>query len=456
MSLLIKNAKIFSKNKSIIQNVFISNGKIKKISDSEIKLKADKVIDAKNKFLLPGGIDSHVHFREPGMEFKGNWKTESRAAIAGGITTVIDMPNTIPSTTTAENLEKKRKIAGKSSLVNFGFHFGAEKGKLNEIKKAKNFAGIKVFMGSSTGNMLLEEEKELEKVFRKAKQKNKIVILHAEDEKIIRKNMEKAKNKNWNDIKYHNEIRSEKAEVTAIKKALKLQKKIGNKIHFLHVSTKKGLQEIIKAKKRTPKAVFAQTFGKSLISCEVCPHHLFLNQSHLKKLKNFGKMNPPLRTKKDNEFLLKNLLNGKIDFVSTDHAPHLKKEKARDYWNAPSGVTGIETIFPLLLDLVAKKKMKIQRLIEVLSEKPAEIYRIKGKGKIRKGFDADLVLVDLNKKWIIKNSVMHSKCKWTPFNGKKVKGKILSTIVDGKIVFNKGKFNNSFRGKEIGFQKNIN
>lgn len=451
MSLLIKNAKILSKNKTSIKSVFISDGKIKKIikANSTEKIKADKILDAKGKLLLPGGIDSHVHFREPGMEFKGNWKTESKAAIAGGITTVIDMPNNIPSTTTAKKLEKKRKTVAKNSLVNFGFHFGAEKGKLNEINKAKNFAGIKVFMGSSTGSMLIEEEKELEKVFKIAKKKKKIAIVHAEDEKIIKKNMEKAKKKNWNDIKFHNKIRSEKAEVTAIKKALKLQKKIGNKIHFLHVSTKKGLQEILKAKKRMPKAVFAQTFGKSLITCEVCPHHLFLNEKDLKKLKNFGKMNPPLRTKKDNKFLWKNLLNGKIDFVATDHAPHLKKEKQKEFFITPSGVTGIETVFSLLLDQVEKKKMKLNRLIEVLCTKPAEIYGIKGKGKIQIGFDADLVLVDLNKKWKISNGKMHSKCKWTPFNGTKVQGKIDSTIIDGKIVFNKGKFNNKFRGKEL-------
>jgi len=445
MSLIIKNALIHSKNKTSINSVFISNGKIKKIikANSTEKIKADKILDAKNKLLLPGGIDSHVHFREPGMEFKGNWKSESRAAAAGGITTVIDMPNNIPSTTTAKNLDKKRKIAGKNSLVNFGFHFGAEKGKLNEINKAKNFAGIKVFMGSSTGNMLLEEEKELEKVFKIAKKKNKIAVLHAEDEKIIKQNTENAKQKNWNNIKYHNKIRSTKAEVEAIKKALKIRKKVGNKIHFLHVSTKKGLQEIINAKKK----------GKGKISCEVCPHHLFLNEKDLKKLKNFGKMNPPLRTKKDNDFLWKNLLNGKIDFVSTDHAPHLKKEKQKKFFDAPSGVTGTETVYPLLLDQAGKKKMKMQRLTEVLCEKPAEIYGIKNKGKIQKGFDADLVLVDLNKKWIIKNSLIHSKCNWTPFNGIKLQGKIASTIIDGKIVFNKGKFNNKFRGKEIEFQK---
>ncbi len=442
MSLLIKNTKILWKNNFYVKNVFCENGKIKKITETNSEIKADFVIDAKKKFLLPGGIDCHVHFREPGMEFKGNWKTESKAAVAGGITTVIDMPNTIPSTTTLKTLAEKRKIAGKNSLVNFGFHFGAEKGKIAEINKVKNIAAIKVFMGSSTGNLLVEEEKELEKIFRKAKQKNLITVLHAEDEKEIKKNMEKAKKLNWNNIKFHNKIRSEKAEVLAIKKALKLQKKIGNKIHFLHVSTKKGLKEILKAKKKSSK-----------ITCEVCPHHLFLNERNLKTLKNFGKMNPPLRTKKDNEFLMQKLKQEKIDFIATDHAPHLKKEKQKKYFDAPSGVTEIETVFPLLLNEVAKKKMKIQLLQKILCENPAKIYGIKNKGKIKEGFDADLVLVDLNKSFTVENSKLHYKCKWSPFNGIKLKGVIEKTFIAGKEVYSKGKINEKFRGKEIKFEK---
>jgi dihydroorotase len=450
MSLLIKNAKIHEKNNFFIKNVFCEKGKIASITNpNNTEFNADKMIDAKGKLLLPGGIDCHVHFREPGMEFKGNWKTESQAAVTGGITSVIDMPNTIPSTTTIKALKEKRKIAGKNSLVNFGFHFGAEKGKLAEINKANNIASIKVFMGSSTGSLLVEEEKLLEEIFRIGKQKNILIVLHAEEEKIIKENSEKAKKNKWNNVKYHNKIRSTKAELEAIKKALKLQKKTGNRIHFLHVSTKKGMQEIIKAK---------QTFKKSLIkkgkiTCEVCPHHLFLNEKDLNKLGNFGKMNPPLRTKKDNEFLLNALKKGLIDFVATDHAPHTKKEKMKKYFDAPSGVTGVETVFPLLLNETAKGKMKLKKVIEVLCEKPTEVYGIKNKGKIKEGFDADLILVDLNKEFTIKNSGMHSKCKWTPFDGKKVKGKIETTIINGNIVYNKGKINSKFKGKEIEFEK---
>ncbi|MBU2477088.1 dihydroorotase [Candidatus Micrarchaeota archaeon] len=443
MSLLIKNAKIQEKNNFFIKNVFCKKGKIASITNPDnTKFNADKTIDAKGKLLLPGGIDCHVHFREPGMEKKGNWKSESRAAAAGGITSVIDMPNTIPSTTTVQTLKEKRKTAEKNSLINFGFHFGAEKRKLAEINKVKNIASIKVFMGSSTGNLLVEEEKILEEIFRTGKQKNILIVLHAEEEKIIKKNSKKAREKNWNNVKYHNKIRSEKAESEAIKKALKIQKKVGNRIHFLHVSTKKGMQEIIKAKKRTKQ-----------VSCEVCPHHLFLNEKDLNRLGNFGKMNPPLRTKKDNEFLMNALKKGLIDFIATDHAPHTKKEKQKNYFDAPSGVTGIETVYSLLLNEAAKGKIKLSKVIEVLCEKPAEVYGIKNKGKIKEGFDADLVLVDLNKSFTVKNSDIHSKCKWTPFNGRKLKGKIEATIINGNIVYNKGKINSKIKGKEVKFEK---
>ncbi len=433
MSLLIKNAKIQEKNKTLIKNVLCRNGKIYSITNSFPK--SDKTIDAKGKLLLSGGIDVHVHFREPGMKYKAEWKTESKAAAAGGITTVFDMPNTLPPTFTVKELNKKKNIAEKNSLVNFGFHFGTE--KLNEIKKAK-INSVKIFMGKSTGN-LVTENKKIKEIFKLAKQKNLVCVLHAEDEKIIEENIKKAKEKKWNNVKFHNKIRNEKAEIKAIKNALSLQKKIGNKIHFAHVSTAKGLKEIIKSKKT----------GKGKITCEVCPHHLFLNEKDLKRLGNFGKMNPPLRTKKDNEFLWKSLIQGKVDIVSTDHAPHLKKEKQKKFFDAPSGVTGVETVYPLLLNKVAEKKIKLEKVIEVLCENPARIFGIKNKGKIKKGFDADLVLVDLNKKWTIRNKEMHSKCKWTPFNGKKISGKIETTIIGGKIVFNKTKFHNKFKGKKI-------
>ncbi len=438
MSLLIKNAKIFSKNNFYVKNVFCENGKIKKITDTTEGIKAEKEIDAENKFLLPGGIDSHVHFREPGMEKKADWKSESSAAVAGGITTVIDMPNTIPSTTTVTALQEKREIAEKSSLVNFGFHFGAAEGKLEEMKKAENIASIKIFMGSSTGNLLIEEENVLEEIFIIGKEKNLICILHAEDEKIIKENTKKAKKENWNDVKFHNKTRSTEAEVQAIKKAIALQKKIGNKIHFLHVSSRKGLQEILEAKNEK-------------ISCEVCPHHLFLNETDLEKLENFGKMNPPLRTKEDNEFLMRKLITGEINFVATDHAPHLRKEKEKEYFDAPSGVTGVETVFSLLLNEVAEKRIKLETVVKVLAENPAKVYGIKNKGKIEEGFDADFVLVDLKKEFTVKNEEMHSKCKWTPFNGIKLKGVIEKTIIAGEIVFDKGKIKQEFKGKEIEF-----
>ncbi|MEW6295705.1 MAG: amidohydrolase family protein [Candidatus Diapherotrites archaeon] len=287
MSLLIKNAKIFLNGKLIQKNLFLEGGKISGITSKEML--AEETIDAKGKIILPGAIDCHVHFREPGMTHKGDWSTESRAAACGGITTVIEMPNTIPATSTIEALKEKKEIAGKKAYCNYGIHFGAEKENLSEIEKAQGIASIKVFMGASTGNLLIKDTATLEKVFLKAKEKNKIVTLHAEEEQIIKENAEKAKEKGWNSVKYHNKIRSSEAEVKAIKKALEIQQKIGNKMHFCHVSTAAGIKEIEKAKKE----------GKGKISCEVSPHHLFLYEGNLRQLKNYGKMNPPLREKKD-------------------------------------------------------------------------------------------------------------------------------------------------------------
>ncbi len=435
--LLIKNARILENNRLVKKNVFCEKGKITQILEpsSKEKMQASKVFDAKQKILLPAGIDVHVHFREPGMEKKATWKTESKAALAGGIGTVLDMPNTLPPTFTVELLEQKKLIAEKNSLVNFGFHFGAE--NLNEIKKAKTNS-IKIFMGKSTGN-IFSEEKKIEEVFLAAKEMNLVCVLHAEDEKIIEENLRKAKERKQNNVRFHNLIRSEKAELTAIKNALKLQEKTGNKIHFAHVSSAKGMKEILKAKKKSGN-----------ISCEVSPHHLFLNELDLKKLGNFGKMNPPLRTKKDNEFLLNALKKGLIDVVATDHAPHTKKEKLKDYFNAPSGVTGVQTVLALLLNEFGEKGIPL--IQKVLCENPAKIFGIKNKGKIIEGFDADFTLIDFTEN-TIKDKNMFYKCKWTPFNGKIVKGKVHATILRGNVVFIKGKTINSFKGKEIELEK---
>jgi len=438
MSLQILNGKIFFNGKLIQKNLFLEEGKISEITSK--KMPAEETINAKGKIILPGAIDCHVHFREPGMTHKGDWSSESRAAACGGITTVIEMPNTIPATSTVEALKEKKEIAGKKSYCNYGIHFGAEKENLSEIEKAKGIASIKVFMGASTGNLLIEDAETLEKVFMAAKKLNRIVTLHAEEEQIIRENTEKAKRNGWNSVKYHNKIRSSEAEVKAIKKALELQERIGNKMHFCHVSTAQGMKLIDKAKKQSKK-----------ISCEVAPHHLFLHEGKLKELKNYGKMNPPLREKKDCAALWKALDAGTVDLIATDHAPHTREEKEKDYWSAPSGVTGVETMLPLMLNAVNEKKISLQRMMELTAQNPCKVYGIKSKGFIAKGFDADLIVVDLKKEQKIKGEELKCKCGWSPFEGIKLKACVEKTIIGGEIIWDieRNYFNENFRGKEV-------
>jgi len=381
MSLLIKNGKIFTKGILINKNIFVEGDKIRKITNQN--LQADKVIDAKNKIVLPGLIDSHVHFREPGLMHKEDFLTGSKAAAAGGITTFLDMPNTIPPTTTAERLEQKRRLA-KKAVVNYGFHFGSTSDNIEEIKKAKNIASVKIYMDITTGELVIKDENALKKIF---------------------------------EIPITKTIHAEKDQ---IKKALKLTKGTSSKLYFCHVSSKEELDYISKNKT-------VNTF------IEVTPHHLFLTEQDKEKQGSFAEMKPSLKTKDEQIALWEAIKNNQVDTIATDHAPHTIEEKHAI--NYPHGVPGCETMLPLLLNAVNDGLLEIKKVVQLCCENPAKIFKLKGKGFIEEGFDADLAIVDMELEKEVVNEELFTKCKWSPFNGMALKGWPVMTIVNGNVVF---------------------
>ncbi|MDP2974561.1 MAG: dihydroorotase family protein [Candidatus Diapherotrites archaeon] len=425
MDFVLENALVFIGGKLLPKSVLVKQGKIAAIEQTA---HAPKMIDCKGKILLPGLIDAHVHFRVPGAEHKEDWKTGSSAAVAGGVTTVIDMPNNNPSCTTREALQQKNNIAKADSKCNFAFHFGASNDNMEELQAVQGIASFKVFLGASTGNLLVTDENILRKIFSIAKQRDIIVTVHAEDEEIIKENTAIAKDRGWNHARYHSKIRTVEAEAKAIEKALRLQAEIGNKLHILHVSSAQGLELVKEAKE-----------SREGITCETAPHYLFLTEEATEKLGNFAKMNPSLKGKEDVKALWKGVRQGVIDLVATDHAPHTKEEKEKHYWDAPSGIPGIETILPLLLDAVNKEKIELKKVVELCCTKPARLYGFESKGEIKAGNDADLALVDLQKKQTIKNGCLFTKCNWSPFATCRLQGWPVQTIVAGKIAMQNGK-----------------
>jgi dihydroorotase len=419
MGLIIRNGRVFYKGALVDKDIFISDGKIVEHCSGE-------VYDASGLVVLPGMIDGHVHFREPGATQKEDFYTGSRAAAKGGVTTFIDMPNTNPSTTTLDALVQKRELARKS-IVNYGFYFGATPDNMAEINNAQNVAGIKVFMGSSTGNLLVTDEDALHRIF----SCGKLVTVHAEDENLIKENMQKYAG--INDPEIHSKIRSNEVAASAVRKAIEIARAHNTRLHIAHVSTKEELA-LIK--------------GQKNITCEVAPHHMFLDYGALKTMGNFAKMNPPLRSKEDVEAVWQAINYGTISIVATDHAPHLISEKKQDYLMAPSGVPGIETMLPLMMTAYNDGKITLDQLVRLCSEGPAMLFGIRGKGRIEQGYDADLTIVDLNKAETIKNAEIASKCGWTPFDGFKVRGKVMTTVVNGNVVYNRGEFLKS-AGREV-------
>lgn len=440
--LLIKNCKVLVGNDFLERSILVGDdGRVEKIAvAAELKSEGAEVLDAGGNFALPGLIDAHVHCREPGMTQKEDFLTAGRAAAAGGVTTILDMPNTKPATTTVALLEEKRKLAAAKCIVNYGFHFGATADNLNEIKKARNIAAVKVYMGSSTGDLLVTDEKALDAVFGSGKK----IAVHAESEDSIRANTDIFRNAEINDTaEFHLRIRSNEAAEKEVARAIAIAKRNRARLHICHLSTKEEIGIIAAAKKEN-----------RLLSCEVTPHHLFLTAESAREMGNYAKVNPPLRREEDVAALWNAVAAGVVDIIATDHAPHLTKEKEQGYWEAPSGMPGLQTMLPLLLDAVNKGRLTLRQLVRLTSENPAAVFGVKGKGRIAAGADADITIVDMHKEKTIKNEDMLSKCGWTPFDGWKVRGGVAATIVNGKVIYGSGQVTGEkTKGKEAVFNE---
>lgn len=444
-AILIKNANIVNEGEIFKGDVLVRGGRIEEIAES-ISMKAGdtRVIDADGSYLLPGMIDDQVHFREPGLTHKADIESESKAAVAGGITTFIEMPNTVPQATTIELLEEKFAIASKSSWANYSFMFGGTNDNLEEVLKVDplKVAGLKLFLGSSTGNMLVDNPKTLEEIFSKTKL---LISVHCEDEATINNNLEKYKAEYGEDIpiELHPKIRSEEACYISSSSAIKLAKKTGARLHVFHVSTEKETHLFSNKK----------PLAEKKITAEVCVHHLWFTDEDYKTKGTKIKWNPAVKTAKDRDGLLKALLDDRIDVIATDHAPHTIEEKDNKYLNAPSGGPLVQHALVALLELHHKGKISIEKIVEKTAHNPAILFQIKDRGYIREGYKADLVLVDINAPWNVKKENILYKCGWSPFEGTIFKSRVTHTLVNGVVVYENMKFPNKGNAERITFNR---
>jgi len=443
--ILIKNAQIINEGIIYKSDLLIKNGLIDKI-DKQIELKDTpaQIIDAKGKFLIPGIIDDQVHFREPGLTHKATIATESRAAVSGGITSFIEMPNTVPQATTHKLLEDKFDIAAKTSYANYSFMFGGTNDNLQELLKTdpKKVAAIKLFLGSSTGNMLVDDEEVLKKIFSSTKM---LIAVHCEDETTIRNNLEKAKAKFGEDIpiEMHPKIRSEEACYISSSKAIALAKETGARLHVFHLSTAKET------------ALFRNDIPleEKQITAEVCTHHLWFDDSFYKEKGTLIKWNPAVKSKKDKEGLWAALLDDRIDVIATDHAPHTKEEKDQEYTKAPSGGPLVQHTLQAMIECHKQGRISLEKLVEKMCHNPAKLFNIEKRGFVKKGYYADLVLVDLNSKETVSKDNILYKCGWSPFEGTTFNSSISHTFVNGNLIYNQGKFNDIIKGKRLTFNR---
>ena len=442
--ILIQNATIVNENKIFKGDILIENEIITKISSKIKPTKNVEIINAEGKYLIPGFIDDQVHFREPGLTHKANIATESRAAIAGGITTFIEMPNTVPQATTQDLLEDKFKIAAVDSYANYSFMFGGTNDNLEELLKTdpKKVAGIKLFLGSSTGNMLVDNEEILEKIFSSTKM---IISVHCEDEVTIRKNTAIYKEKYGENIplKYHPLIRSEEACYLSSSKAIELAKKTGARLHIFHLSTEK---ETHLFRNDIP-------LEEKQITAEVCIHHLWFSDKDYEEKGTHIKWNPAVKTEKDRLGLWKALLDDRIDVLATDHAPHTLDEKNNNYLNAPSGGPLVQHAIIALLEKVKERVIPIEKAVEKMSHNPAKLFQIEKRGFIKEGYFADIVLIDMNKPQTVSKDNILYKCGWSPFEGTTFSSTITHTFVNGNLIYNNGIFNDEIKGKRITFNR---
>tara|TARA_R110000868_G_scaffold230710_1_gene483952 strand:- start:3166 stop:4521 length:1356 start_codon:yes stop_codon:yes gene_type:complete len=442
---LIKNAKIVNEGTIFSGDILIEGEYIKQIAESISPKFADVLVfDAEGKYLLPGAIDDQVHFREPGLTHKADIETESKAAIAGGITSFIEMPNTNPQTTTIKKLEEKFEIAAQTSFANYSFMFGGTNDNLDEILKldVHQVAGLKLFLGSSTGNMLVDDPKVIEKIFEST---NMVISVHCEDEGTIKKNLKKHIDEFGDDIpiKQHPIIRSEAACYLSSSQAIALAKKTGARLHVFHLSTGK----------ETNLFTNKMPLAEKRITAEVCVHHLWFSDEDYDKKGTLIKWNPAVKTKKDRDQLWEALLDDRIDVIATDHAPHTIDEKKNVYTSAPSGGPLVQHALPAMLEMYHKEKISLEKIVEKMCHNPAILFQVERRGYIKEGYFADLVLVDLNNPWTVTKDNILYKCGWSPFEGATFKSRITHTFLNGNLVYHNADFSKVKSAKRLTFNR---
>ncbi len=439
---LIKNGQLVNEGEVFVGDILIENGRIAKIASAIENTNDARVIDAQGCWVLPGMIDDQVHFREPGLTHKGDIESESRAAIAGGITSFIEQPNTVPNAVTQELLEDKYQIASEKSFANYSFMMGGTNDNLDEVLKTnpRNVAGIKLFLGSSTGNMLVDKEEVLEKIFSST---DMLIAVHAEDEATIQQNLARYKELYGEDISVacHPLIRSAEACYLSSSKAIALAEKTGARLHVFHVST----------------AIETKLFRNDIplrekkITAEVCVHHLWFSDEDYATKGNLIKWNPAVKSSSDRAALWEALLDDRIDVIATDHAPHTLEEKAKPYGQAPSGGPLVQHALVALLEASKEGMISIEKIVEKTAHNPAILFQIEQRGFLREGYHADLVLVDPNSDWTVSSDNILYKCGWSPFEGQSFSSKITHTFVNGDLVYENGKVNEKKSGQRLLF-----
>lgn len=445
-SILIQNATIINEGKSFHGDLLVTNEIISAIGSSgQLRSESDtKVVDATGMILIPGVIDDQVHFREPGLTHKGDILSETRAAAAGGITSFMDMPNTVPQTVTIKDLNEKYRLGSERSIINYSFNIGATNSNLQEIMKVDPLAvcGIKLFMGSSTGNMLVDNENALRELFRNAILP---ISAHCEDELTIRKNIEIYRQKYGEDIpvKMHPLIRSREACFISSSHAVNLAKEFNTRLHIFHLSTADELKLFSNAVPLVQKR----------ITCEVCVHHLWFEDSFYEELGTKIKWNPAIKTRFDRDALTNAVNSDLIDVIATDHAPHTIEEKANSYFKSPSGGPLVQHSLVAMLELWHRNIFSLEKIVEKMCHNPAILFNIKGRGFIREGYKADLCLVDPENPWTVSKENILYKCGWSPFEGTTFRSKVVGTIVNGTLVYNNGVINEDYRGQRLMFDR---
>jgi dihydroorotase len=440
MKLLLNNCSIIKDPGKISSiNILIEHNKITYIGKDIPEYNQKEELNG--KLVLPGMIDPHTHIRDLALSYKEDWRTGSRASARGGVTTIFDMPNTDPPTNNINNLEKKIEFAKKLSIVNYSFHIGATENNLKQLEKMlsaynNNIAGIKVFLAASSSNEVIKSEKTLSEIFTLSKKWDKPTLVHTELQECINKYKKKYSDNDYNNVRYHNQIRHRECSIKGTELVLGLCRKVGNKLYIAHTSTAEEIALIREYKKN---------YNLPLI-CEITPHHLLLNENILEIAGNFGKVNPPLREKKDNEALWEGIYDGTVDVIGSDHAPHRREEKTKPYFESPSGFPGLETTIPLLLNEVNKNRLSYDKLTSLISSNTAGIFNLKHRGKVKEGYYADLVVVDTETPYKIDPKSFESKAHYSPYDGIELKGKVIMTLINGNIVYKEGYINEDYKG----------